>query len=244
MQNSIFKDIINSTWLEIFEKIDPDIRQITEDEYSKVKDRVDVYPPFKDIFTFTKYCSLDDTKVLIIGQDCFHGLYYNSSDKSYYPQAMGLAFSVPKGCQIPPSLVNIYENMNRFGHQILKPTHGNLEYWAYQGVVLMNTSLTVEKSKPNSHQSIWSMFIDELIQEITKTHPGLIIVLWGGSALSKMNIINNKDKHNFIISSHPSPLGFKNKLKGFDSFYEKNHFKEINDILKASGKKEIDWQIY
>ena len=244
MQNSIFKDIINPAWMEIFDKIDPDIRQITEDEYLKVKDRVDVYPPFKDVFNFTKYCSLDDTKVLIIGQDSFHGLYYNSSDKSYYPQAMGLAFSVPKGCQIPPSLVNIYENMNRFGHQILKPTHGNLEYWACQGVILMNTSLTVEKSKPNSHQSIWSMFTDELIQEITKKHPGLIIVLWGGSALAKMNIINNKDKHNFIISSHPSPLGFKNIIKGHDSFYEKDHFKEINDILKASGKKEIDWQIY
>lgn len=244
MQNSIFKDIINPTWIEIFEGIDPTIRQITKDEYLKVKDRTDVFPYFKDIFNFTKYCDFKDAKVLIISQDPYHQLFFNSKDKSFYPQAMGLAFSVPKGCPIPPSLVNIYDNMSRFGHQISKPTHGNLEYWAYQGVILMNTSLTVEKSKPNSHQSIWSMFTDELIQEITKKHPGLIIVLWGGSALAKMNIINNKNKHNFIISSHPSPLGFKNKIKVHDSFYEKDHFGEINNILKSKGKKEIDWQIY
>jgi uracil-DNA glycosylase len=243
MQNSIFKDIINPTWIEIFDEIDPNIRQITENEYLKVKDRADVFPSHDKIFNFTKYCDFKDIKVLCIAQDPYHGLFYNPSDKSYYPQAMGLAFSVPVGCQIPPSLVNIYDNMKRFGHQLTKPTHGNLEYWARQGVVLMNTSLTVEKSKPNSHQSIWSMFTDELIQEMTSKHPGLIIVLWGGSALAKIPIIKNKDKHSLVISSHPSPLGFKNKIKGHDSFYETDHFKQINDILKSKGKKEIDWQI-
>ena len=244
MEKSVFKDIINSTWMEIFDEIDPDIRQITEEEYLKVKDKPNIFPTFKDIFNFTKYCNFEDIKVLCIGQDCYHGVFFNQSNKAYYPQAMGLAFSVPKDCTIPPSLVNIYENMDRFKHQIFKPTHGNLEYWAYQGVLLMNTSLTVEKSKPNSHQHIWSMFTDELIEIITKKHPGLIIVLWGGNALGKMNIIKNKDKHDFIISSHPSPLGFKNKIKSYDSFYNTDHFGKINQILKSKNKKEIDWQIY
>jgi uracil-DNA glycosylase len=243
MQNSIFKDIINPTWMDTFDQIDPDIRQITEDEYSTVKDKNDVFPSFKDIFSFTKYSNFEDNKVLIIGQDPFHGLYYNSNDKTYYPQATGLAFSVPTECKIPPSLANIYENMYRFGHLTTNPTHGNLENWAKQGVILMNTSLSVEKSKPNSHQSMWSMFTDELIREMTKKHPSLIIVLWGGNALSKMKIVSNKEKHHFIISSHPSPLGFKNKIKGYDSFYEKDHFKEINDILVSKGQQPIDWQI-
>lgn len=244
METSAFKDIINPTWIQIIEEIDHDIRQITEEEYLKVKDKPNIFPSFRDIFNFTKYCALEDAKVLIIGQDSYHGLFYNSNDKTHYPQAMGLAFSVPYGCPVPPSLVNIYNNMERFGHQIFKPIHGNLEYWAYQGVLLMNTSLTVEKSKPNSHQHIWSMFTDELIEVITKKHPGLIIVMWGSNALSKMNIIKNKDKHQFIISSHPSPLGFKNKIKSYNSFYETDHFGKINQILKSNNKAEIDWQIY
>lgn len=244
MQNSIFKDIINPTWLNLFEEIDPDIREITEKEYLEVKNKSNVYPTFNNIFNFTKYCNFEDIKVLCIGQDSYHSVFFNPEDKNYYPQATGLAFSVPNNSPIPPSLINIYDNLSRFGHQVFKPTHGNLEYWAYQGVLLMNTSLTVEKSKPNSHQYIWSMFTDELIEVITKKHPGLIIVMWGGSAFGKMNIIKNKEKHNFIISSHPSPLGFKNKMKNYDSFYDTDHFGKINEILKLKKMKEIDWQIY
>jgi uracil-DNA glycosylase len=244
MNYSMFSSIINPTWIEIFEKMDLNIRQNTEKEYLKIKDKSNIFPPYNKIFNFTKYCNMEDVKVLIIGQDPYHSDFINPEDKINYPQATGLAFSVPKDCPIPPSLVNIYENMNRFTHQIFKPMHGNLEYWTYQGVLLMNTSLTVEKSKPNSHQYIWSTFIDELIKVITIEHPGLIIVLWGGNAISKMNIIHNKDKHHFIISSHPSPLGFKQKIKSYDSFYETDHFGKINNILKSKNKQEIDWQIY
>jgi uracil-DNA glycosylase len=244
MQNSIFKDIISPCWYEIFEEIDPDVFEITENEYKKVKDNTNVFPCFKNIFNFTKFCSPEDVKVILLGQDPYPGLFCNQLDKNYYPQATGLAFSVPKQSPIPASLVNIYDNMKRFGHQIFKPEHGNLEYWAYQGVLMLNTSLTVEKSKPNSHQKIWSMFTDELIEVFTKKYTDLIIVLWGGSALNKMNIIKNKDKQEFVISSHPSPLGFKNMLKTSPSFYEGDHFGKINSILKNKNKKEIDWQIY
>jgi uracil-DNA glycosylase len=244
MHKSIFKDIIGSSWLKIFDEIDKDIMEITENEYQKIKNEPNIYPPYEKIFNFTNYCSFEDTKVLICGQDPYPNLFFNKNDNSYYPQATGLAFSVPKNCPIPPSLVNIYDNLRRFGHHKNTPTHGNLEYWASQGVILMNTSLTVEKSKPNSHQSIWSLYSDELIKAITKKHSGLIIVLWGGNAISKMKMINNKEKHNFVISSHPSPLGYKSKIKNYDSFYETNHFAQINDLLKKNGKKEIDWQIY
>jgi uracil-DNA glycosylase len=244
MENSIFKNMINPTWIEIFEEIDPDIRNITEEKYLKIKDKNNIFPTLNNIFNFTKYCNFEEIKVLCIGQDPYHKLFYNSQDKKYYPQATGSAFSVPKNCPIPPSLINIYDNLSRFGHQIFKPKHGNLEYWMYQGVLLLNTSLTVEQSKPNSHQYIWSMFTNELIQIITKKHPGLIIVMWGGSAFGKMNNINKKEKHNFIISSHPSPLGFKNKMKNYNSFYDTDHFGKINKILKSKKLKEIDWQIY
>jgi len=244
MSKTIFKNIIGNSWIELFDSIDPNVQKITEKEYLEIKDKANIFPNYEDIFNFTKFCNFYDTKVLIIGQDPFYNIYYDDEKKINCPQATGLAFSVPKTCKIPPSTINIYENMLRFNNQIFKPTHGNLEYWAYQGVILMNTSLTVEKSKPNSHQSIWSTFTDELIQEITNKHPNLIIVLWGGNALSKLNIINKKEKHNIIISSHPSPLGYKNKLKNYDSFYNTDHFTLINQILKKNKKEEIDWQIY
>jgi len=243
MDTSIFKDIINPSWIKIFKEIDEDILEITENEYIKIKDNVNIYPNFNDIFNFTKYCDFEKIKVLILGQDPYHQLYYNPDDKNYYPQAMGLSFSVPDKCPIPPSLKNIYENLERNGHIKNKPINGNLEKWASQGVLLMNTSLTVEKSKPNSHQHIWSMFTDELIEIITKIHSGLIIVLWGGNALTKMNIIKNKDKHKFIISSHPSPLGFKNKIKNYNSFYETDHFGLINNYLQEFNKSNINWNL-
>jgi uracil-DNA glycosylase len=244
MSNPLFKHITNTSWIKFFNELDTDIIEIVEKEYNKIKNIPNIFPTFENIFNFTNFCRFEDIKVLIISQDPYHQVYYNSIDKSYYPQATGLAFSVPKGCPIPPSLVNIYDNLLRYEHQIYKPSHGNLEYWAYQGVLLLNTSLTVEKSKPNSHQYIWSVFTDELIQQITQKHSGLVIVLWGGSAFNKMNIIKNKEKHDFIISSHPSPLGYKNKMKQYNSFYDTNHFGKINEILKTKKLKEIDWQIY
>lgn len=243
MEESIFKKCINPLWMNIFEEIDSEIREITEEEYKKIKEKPNIFPTFDNIFNFTKYCSFEDVKVLIIGQDPYPGVFLNKKDGMEYPQATGLAFSVPKNSPIPKSLVNIYENLSRFGHQQITPTHGNLDFWAYQGVLLLNTSLTVEKSKPNSHQNIWTMYSDELIKTITSKHPGLVIVMWGGSAFSKMNIIKNKEKHDFVISSHPSPLGFKNKMKNYNSFYDTDHFGLINKFLKSKNKQEINWQI-
>lgn len=239
MENSI----INKNWTNIFLQISKDIRDIVNEYYEEMKDKTNIFPPLNKIFNFTNFTTLEDTKVLIIGQDPYHSLYLNNSDKKYYPQATGLAFSVPISSPIPPSLSNIYDNLLRFGHIKEKPKHGNLEHWAYQGVLLLNTSLTVEKSKPNSHQYIWNEYINEFITILTKNHPNLIIVLWGANALSKMNLIKNKEKHYFIISSHPSPLSVKSKIKEHNSFYETDHFGLINKHLLDNKKTIIDWMI-
>ena len=189
MENSIFLNIINSSWRDIFLSIDKNIRENVEKKYIKLINTSinnNIFPSYNNIFNFTNYCIFDDIKVIIISQDPYHNLYYNNIDKTYYPQATGLAFSVNKECtKLPPSLINIYENLAKYNHQIFKPSHGNLEYWAYQGVLLLNTSLTVEKSKPNSHQLIWTSFVDTLIKIISSKHQGLIFVLWGAHALKK-----------------------------------------------------------
>jgi uracil-DNA glycosylase len=239
----MFLSLLNAEWKLIFSKINPTIMEKTIKEYIKVKDNLDVFPKFSDIFSFTNYCSPKDIKVICIGQDCYHQLYYDKTEEKMLPQATGLAFSVPKNCPIPPSLINIYDNMYRYKHIIKKPEHGNLEYLAHQGVLLLNTSLTVEKSKPNSHQYIWSNFTNELIKILTEEFNNLVVVLWGTKSYEKIDIIKNKETHTFIISSHPSPLGFKNKMKGYDSFYNTDHFGLINIALKKYNKKEINWQI-
>lgn len=241
MNESMFYNIINPEWHKIFDKIDKKIFKKTEEEYNKIKNDINIFPKFNDIFSFTNYCSFDDVNVVIIGQDTYHQQYYDPITKQNEPQATGLAFSVPKNCPIPPSLKNIYENLIKYKHIDKKPTEGNLQKWSSQGVLLLNTSLTVEKGKPNSHQYIWSDFTNEFIKVITEMKNDLIIVLWGGFALKKKKIMKNQDVHKFIISSHPSPLGYKNKIETYNSFYETDCFGKINDYLIDNNKKKIKW---
>jgi uracil-DNA glycosylase len=250
-----FKDIISPSWLPLFEEIDSKIFKETEDLYLKEKNNKNkiIFPEHENIFSFTKYCLFEDVKVVIIGQDCYHGEYYN--EYKYKPQATGLAFSVPINCKIPPSLNNIYINLLKYKNIYKKPKSGNLEFWAYQGVILLNTSLTVEKSKPNSHQHIWNKFTDELIKTISRKKDNIIFVLWGTNAYSKYKIIYNREypiiihasadkiKHRFIISSHPSPLSAYNKLGCYDSFMETNTFSLINKYLEENKQNKILWQI-
>ena len=239
-----FKEIINKNWLEIFNEIDEDIFEITENSYNElVNSNNIIFPFYENIFNFTNYTLPNNIKVCIIGQDPYHSTF-QEIDKTI-PQATGLAFSVPKTCKIPPSLNNIYENLLKFKHIIFKPEHGNLEYWAYQDVLLLNSSLTVIKSKPNSNQGLWSMFTDELISIISNKYEKIIFVLWGKDAFNKLNygIIKNKEKHYFIISSHPSPLSANNKFREYNSFMNTDHFGLINEYLKNENNKCIDWQI-
>jgi uracil-DNA glycosylase len=227
-----FRDVINTNWKEIFDLIDKDIFEITEDTYNEVTNtKSNVFPSFRNIFNFTNYCIPEEIKVVILGQDPYHGIYYDSINKTNYPQAMGLSFSVPKGCSIPPSLANIYTNLLNFNHIVKKPRYGNLEFWASQGILMLNTSLTVEQSKPNSHQHIWFEFTDELIKILSSKYKNLIFVLWGSNAYDKLKIISNKDSHKFIISSHPSPLSAHKPFKNYSSFIDTDHFGLINQYI-------------
>lgn len=241
-----FKPIINKLWKEIFDQIDKNIWEIVEEYYNDlVKKNPNVFPIYTQIFNFTNLTIPDEIKVVIIGQDPYHGVYKDSSTNIYYPEAMGLSFSVPKNCPIPSSLKNIYKNLKSFSHTIYEPTHGDLTYWAYQGVLMINSALTVEKSKPNSCQEVWSEFTDELIKIISTKYSGLVFLLWGKHAYCKKlsNVIKNQSSHYFVISSHPSGYSANSPYREFKSFMETDHFGLANKYLQKQNKTTIDWQI-
>lgn len=241
-----FKPVINKTWTHIFELIDKDIWEITEEEYNElINKNKTIFPIYTNIFNFTNFLIPDDIKICIIGQDPYHGVFKDNQTNLYYPEAMGLSFSVPKKCHIPSSLQNIYANLLKFGHIIKKPSHGDLSYWAYQGILLLNSALTVEKSKANSCQSTWSDFTNELVKIISTKYSGIIFLLWGKHAhLKKLDgIIQNQSNHKFIISSHPSGFSANSPYREFNSFMDTDHFGLANKYLIEQNKNPIDWQI-
>ncbi|MCI5969846.1 MAG: uracil-DNA glycosylase [Oscillospiraceae bacterium] len=198
------------------------LRTFLKNEYSTKT----VYPSMYDIFNALKWTPYAQTKVVILGQDPYHGVN----------QAHGLAFSVKKGVAIPPSLVNIYKELNRsLGCYI--PNNGYLEKWARQGVLLLNASLTVVKDRANSHSAIgWEIFTDDVIRFLNDRNDPVIFLLWGSFAAKKAYFIDQK-KHYVLTTSHPSPLSAHRGFLGC------NHFKKANEILVQNGKEPIDWQI-
>ncbi|AKT91308.1 uracil-DNA glycosylase, family 1 [Campylobacter ureolyticus RIGS 9880] len=184
-----------------------------------------VFPPSNLIFNAFNLTPFDKVKVVILGQDPYHG------DN----QAMGLSFSVPKGVKIPPSLINIYKEIyDDLG--INEPNSGDLTYWAKQGVLLLNASLSVEKGKPNSHKDFgWHLFSDAVIKKISDEKYGVIFLLWGNFAKNKANLID-QNKHFILTAPHPSPLA-----RG--GFFGCKHFSKTNEILKKLGKSPIDWDL-
>lgn len=185
-----------------------------------------VYPNMYDIFNALKKVSYEDAKVVILGQDPYHGPN----------QAHGYAFSVKEGVKIPPSLLNIYKEM----HDDVKtfiPNNGNLEKWSEQGVLLLNTSLTVRAGEANSHQNIgWEILTDKIIKLLNDRDKPLVFILWGKNAQSKEKFITNPN-HLIIKSYHPSPLSASR------GFFGSRPFSKTNDFLKANGMEPIDWQI-
>ena len=183
-----------------------------------------VYPPGKEIFRAFDFCPFEGIKVVIIGQDPYHGP----------GQANGLCFSVRDGVRMPPSLVNIFKEVKRdLGKGI--PSSGNLERWASQGVLLLNATLTVRASSPGSHQNKgWEAFTDEVIRKVSDEKSGIVFLLWGAYAQKKGEIIN-RTKHCVLMSAHPSPFSADR------GFFGNKHFSKANEYLKSKGLKEIDW---
>lgn len=184
-----------------------------------------VYPPGPRIFAALDLCPVDKVKVVIIGQDPYHGP----------GQAHGLSFSVPFGIQPPPSLVNIYQELhNDLG--ITPPQHGNLEKWEQQGVLLLNASLTVRAYTANSHSQIgWQIFTDTIIERLSQTRENLVFMLWGSFAINKKNLVAQNRGHLILTAPHPSPLS------AYRGFFGCKHFSKANEYLKSKGLEPIDW---
>ena len=186
-----------------------------------------VYPPGKLIFNAFDATPFDQAKVVIIGQDPYHGP----------GQAMGLCFSVPRNIPTPPSLENMYKEL-KTDLNLDIPIHGDLTNWAEQGVFLLNASLTVRARQANSHQKIgWQKFTDAVIRTLSEKREGLVFLLWGGFAKKKASLIDSA-KHHVLTSGHPSPLSAN---RGY--WFGNKHFSKTNELLKEQKKAPIDWQI-
>ncbi len=200
--------------------------QKLQDFLEEEREKYTVYPPKDEVFSALKLTPYEDVNVVILGQDPYHDAN----------QAHGLAFSVRPGVPLPPSLRNIFKELkNDLGCKI--PNNGCLVPWAEQGVLLLNTVLTVRAHQANSHRNKgWEKFTDQVIRTVDEKDEQVIFVLWGGNAQKKRSLID-LDKHAIIESVHPSPLSAKN------GFFGSRPFSAINELLRAAGKDEIDWQI-
>lgn len=183
-----------------------------------------VYPPRQKVFSAFNFCLPSDLKVVIIGQDPYH----------QFDQANGLSFSVSDGVRIPPSLKNIFKELEQDIKGFNSPASGNLEAWAKQGVLLLNTVLTVEDSKPGSHRdSGWLQFTDAVIRTLSERKKNIVFLLWGNYAISK-EVLIDASKHLILKAAHPSPLA-----RG--AFFGCKHFSKTNEYLLSSGQSEINW---
>ena len=185
-----------------------------------------IYPPQNQIFSALKWTEYSDVKVVILGQDPYHGPN----------QANGLAFSVNKGIRLPPSLRNIYKEVAE-DLAVPMPEHGDLTHCAKQGVILLNSALTVEAAQANSHQGKgWEIFTDKVIEQLSNAPQHLVFLLWGSHAQKKSALINQQ-QHTVLKAPHPSPLS------AHRGFFGCKHFSLANQALKNNNQSEIDWQI-
>lgn len=217
-----------NTWQDIInqEKQQPYFQKIEQFVSTARSNGNVIFPPEQDVFNAFNSTPLAQVKVVILGQDPYHGVN----------QAHGLSFSVLPGIKTPPSLANMYKELATDipGFQI--PQHGYLQSWADQGVLLLNTVLTVEQSKAHSHAKIgWETFTDKIIDVLDQQSAGIVFVLWGAHAQKKGKKINT-DKHHVLKSAHPSPLS------AYRGFFGCKHFSQVNQLLCDMNKAPIDWQ--
>lgn len=189
-----------------------------------------IFPEDKCVFSAFEYCDLSDVKVVILGQDPYHGINNNGQ-----PQAHGLAFSVQSPTKTPPSLVNIYKELSQDIEGFSTPAHGNLTLWAKQGVLLLNTVLTVKQAQANSHAKLgWETFTDAIIEALNQKNKGCVFILWGSHAQKKGQHIN-LNKHCVLTGPHPSPLS------AYRGFFGCQHFSKTNQWLLKNDMKAINW---
>lgn len=218
---------ITNDWAE---KLKPEFsKPYYRDLYNRVKEeysRYQIFPPSDDIFNAFHFTPLSEVKVVILGQDPYHNV----------GQAHGLCFSVKPDVEIPPSLVNIYKELNEdLGCRI--PNNGYLTKWAKQGVMMLNTVLTVRAHQANSHHDIgWEQFTDAAIRILNEVDRPIVYMLWGSPAQRKASMLNNP-KHLILTAPHPSPLS------AYRGFFGCKHFSQANAFLQANGLEPVDWQI-
>ena len=218
---------IDKSWYEVlngeFDK--PYFFKIREFVRMEYKNKV-IFPEPKDIFNAFNSTSFNQVKVVIVGQDPYHG----------DGQAHGLSFSVNKGVDIPPSLKNIFKEIED-DLALVPKNSGNLQHWADQGVLLINTVLTVEKGKPHSHKGMgWEEFTNTAIKKLSEKRHGLVFLLWGNSAQEKEKLID-LDRHLVLKSVHPSPLS------AYNGFFGCKHFSQTNNYLDSINKSAIEWGV-
>ncbi len=196
------------------------LRAFVEAEYASHK----IYPPKRDIFNALAACPYSETKVVILGQDPYHG----------EGQAHGLCFSVNRGVKIPPSLVNIYKELEQ-DLGVKPPQHGCLTSWAEQGVLLLNAVLTVREGEPNSHKGKgWEIFTDAIIRKLNEREKPMVFILWGANAKAKQELITN-NRHLILTGAHPSPLS------AYNGFFGGAYFSRANRFLSLENQEPIDW---
>ncbi len=227
MEHVTLNPAIEQSWKEVLKD------EFNKEYFSKLKEflveekkQSIVYPPGNLIFNAFNHTPFNQVKIVMLGQDPYHGPN----------QAHGLCFSVPKGVAVPPSLVNIFKEINSdLGLPI--PLHGNLEKWAKQGVLLLNATLTVRAHQAGSHQKRgWEQFTDAAIVKLSEQRQNIIFMLWGAYAQAKANLIDNQ-KHHILMAPHPSPLS------AHRGFFGCKHFSKANKILNDNAMGGIDWSI-
>jgi len=220
---------IHPSWLWLFdsEKEKPYFKTIEKKLIDQKAEGENIFPSESFVFEAFNLTPFDEIKVVLLGQDPYHG----------EEEANGLCFSVNEGIKIPPSLRNIYKELESDITEFKKPNHGNLQCWAMQGVLLLNTSLTVIKDKANSHSKIgWQQFTNKVIESISNQNEKVVFILWGKNAQDKMEFIN-PNKHCVLKSVHPSPLSASR------GFFGSKPFSKTNDYLIANNKTPIDWRL-
>ena len=218
---------IEESWKEVLaSEFDNSYFMELKEFLTEEKAKYTVYPPGSKIFNAFQLTPFNEVKVVILGQDPYHGP----------GQAHGLCFSVPPGIVPPPSLVNIFKEIEK-DQGIPVPAGGNLEKWAHQGVLLLNATLTVRANQPGSHQKKgWENFTHAVISKLSEKRVGLIFLLWGKFAQEKESLIDT-NKHYILKAAHPSPFS------AYNGFFGCRHFSKTNEILRKHGLQEIDWNL-